>query len=223
MPRKGRSNEEIVHALHQVDSGEKVTKSVADSGQRADVLSLEETICGPGRPGAPRAAIAARRKSEVETGRRRSHTRSPHPPGDRPKKALKPRARCTLAEWAQTTYRLSQRRAARLIPVRLNTWRYRLTRDPQDALRQRLRELAAVRVRFGYRRLTVLLRREGWRVNAKRVYRLYGQEGLEVRTKPRKKLASRARVPLPRPTRPNDVGAWTLSARGSSMAAGFGR
>jgi hypothetical protein len=64
--------------------------------------------------------------------------------------ALKPRARCTLAEWAQTTYRLSQRRAARLIPVRLNTWRYRLTRDPQDALRQRLRELALVRVRFGY-------------------------------------------------------------------------
>jgi hypothetical protein len=50
--------------------------------------------------------------------------------------------------------------------VRLNTWRYRLTRDPQEALRQRLRELAAVRVRFGYRRLTVLLRREGWKVAA---------------------------------------------------------
>jgi putative transposase len=48
-----------------------------------------------------------------------------------------------------------------------------LTRDPQEALRRRVRELAAVRVRFGYRRLTVLLRREGWRVNAKRIYRLY--------------------------------------------------
>lgn len=74
------------------------------------------------------------------------------------------------------------------------TLRYRATRDRQDALRQRLRELAAVRVRFGYRRLTVLLKREGWRVNAKRIYRLYTLEGLEVRTKPRKKLASRARV-----------------------------
>jgi putative transposase len=71
-------------------------------------------------------------------------------------------------------------------------------------LRQRLRELAAVRVRFGYRRLTVLLKREGWRVNAKRIYRLYGDEGLAVRTKPRKRLASRARVPLPAPTRPNE-------------------
>jgi putative transposase len=88
--------------------------------------------------------------------------------------------------------------------VRIETLRYRLTRDPQEALRQRLRELAAVRVQFGYRRLTVLLKREGWRVNAKRIYRLYALERLEVRTKPRKKLASRARVPLPRPRRPNE-------------------
>ncbi len=49
----------------------------------------------------------------------------------------------------------------------------------------RLRELAASRVRFGYRRLTVLLRREGWQVNAKRIYRLYTDEGLTVRTQHR--------------------------------------
>jgi len=52
----------------------------------------------------------------------------------------------------------------------------RSTRDRQYALRQRLRELAAVRGRFGYRRLTVLLKREGWRVNAKPTYRLYGMK-----------------------------------------------
>jgi HTH-like domain len=51
-------------------------------------------------------------------------------------------------------------------------WAYRSRRDPQEVLRMRLRELAANRVRFGYRRLTVLLRREGWQVNAKRIYRL---------------------------------------------------
>ena len=44
----------------------------------------------------------------------------------------------------------------------------------------RLRELAASRVRFGYRRLTVILRREGWRVNPKRIYRLYTEDGLTV-------------------------------------------
>jgi putative transposase len=53
--------------------------------------------------------------------------------------------------------------------VHNGTLRYQSMRDRQDALRQRLRELATVRVRFGYRRLTVLLKREGWRVNAKRI------------------------------------------------------
>jgi putative transposase len=81
-----------------------------------------------------------------------------------------------------------------------------------------LRELAAVRVRFGYRRLTVLLRREGWQVNAKRIYPLYGLEGLEVRTKPRKKLASRARVPLPAATRPNER--WSMDFVSARLADG---
>ena len=84
------------------------------------------------------------------------------------------------------------------------TLRYVGRRDDQLALRRRLRELAAVRVRFGYRRLTVLLRREGWNVNAKRVWRLYREEGLTVRTKRRKKLAGRARVPPSRATAPQD-------------------
>jgi putative transposase len=68
----------------------------------------------------------------------------------------------------------------------------------------RLRELAASRVRFGYRRLTVLLKREGWGVNAKRIYRLYTEEGLTVRTKQRKKAASRQRVPLGLAAKPNE-------------------
>jgi putative transposase len=59
----------------------------------------------------------------------------------------------------------------------------------------RLRELATVRVRFGYRRLHVLLQREGWVVNHKRVYRIYGEENLMVRTKKRRKIASQARTP----------------------------
>ncbi len=81
--------------------------------------------------------------------------------------------------------------------------RYRSHRDPQEALRMRLRELAASRVRFGYRRLTVLLKREGWAVNAKRIYRLYSEEGLTVRTKKRKKSASHQRVSQCVATAPN--------------------
>ena len=78
------------------------------------------------------------------------------------------------------TYQVSQRRAARLLPMHRGTLRYVARRDDQLALRRRLRELAAVRVRFGYKRLTVLLRREGWRVNAKRVWQLYREEGLTM-------------------------------------------
>lgn len=70
-------------------------------------------------------------------------------------------------------------------------------------LRQRLKELAAVRVRFGYVRLWAMLRREGWQVNRKRVYRLYKLDGLEVRTQKRRKIASHARVPLAQASAPN--------------------
>ena len=72
----------------------------------------------------------------------------------------------------------------------------------------RLHQLAASRVRFGYRRLTVMLRREGWMVNPKRIYRLYTEDGLAVRTKARKKIARRARVPIQRATRPNEK--WSM-------------
>jgi putative transposase len=60
------------------------------------------------------------------------------------------------------------------------------------------------RPRYGYRRLHVLLLREGWRINHKRVHRIYREEGLMVRRKLRRKVASRARVVLPQPTRPNE-------------------
>jgi putative transposase len=103
---------------------------------------------------------------------------------------------------------MSERRVSRLLPIQLATLRYQGRRDPQMALRMRLRELAASRVRFGYRRLTVMLRREGWRVNAKRIYRLYSEDGLAVRTKVRKKIARRMRVPLVKATRPNEK--WSM-------------
>ncbi len=76
-------------------------------------------------------------------------------------KNCKARARCELTEWVQQVHQLSQRRVAGLIPVERMTLRYLHHRDPQ-ALRVRLRGLAGSRVRYGYRLLTVLLRREGW-------------------------------------------------------------
>ncbi len=81
--------------------------------------------------------------------------------------------------------------------------RYRSVKDEQITLRMRLRDLAAARVRYGYRRLHVLLQREGWPVNHKRVYRLYRLDGLTLRRKSRKKRLSLPRVPAPAPTQPH--------------------
>jgi len=100
-------------------------------------------------------------------------------------------------------YQVSEKRACELIGITRWINRYQSRRDPQTGLRMRLRELAGSRVRYGYRRLTVLLRREGWTVNTKRVYRLYREEGLQVRTKKRAKRAAHTRVSLREAGRPN--------------------
>ncbi len=96
--------------------------------------------------------------------------------------------------------------------------RYRSRKDPQVPLRRRLKELAATYVRYGYRRLTVFLRREGGKVNAKRIYRLYSEEGLTVRTKVRKKLARRQRVLAPAARCPNQC--WSMDFMSDRLADG---
>jgi putative transposase len=73
----------------------------------------------------------------------------------------------------QVEVELSQRRACGLMEIYRATCRYRRRRGEDQRLRVRLRELAEARRRFGYRRLQVLLQREGWQVNHKRIYRLY--------------------------------------------------
>ena len=70
-------------------------------------------------------------------------------------------------------FAMSERRACRVVAVDRSSVRYRHRRPYEDALRERLKALAEERRRFGYRRLWVLLRREGHTVNRKRVYRLY--------------------------------------------------
>jgi putative transposase len=121
---------------------------------------------------------------------------------------VKPRVRRNVASWAQSAYQLSERRATRLAGLDRSSHRYRSRKDPQEALRRRLKEIAATHVRYGYRRLTVLLRREGWSVNTKRVYRINCEEGMAVRTKQRKKIARRDRVQAPSPVRANQC--WSM-------------
>src|SRR5262249_43473029 len=91
--------------------------------------------------------------------------------------------------------------SCRLAMVRRSTWYYKSQARDQSALRQRIRDIAAARPRFGYQRIQVLLRREGWKVNRKRVHRLYRLEGLQVRMRVRRRKRQRLhRGPVPRPT-----------------------
>jgi len=83
---------------------------------------------------------------------------------------------------------VSERRALGLVRLHRSVRHYRRRRD-DGTLRERLRTLAAARPRWGYRRLHVLLRREGARDNWKRVYRVYREEGLTVRRRKRKRIA----------------------------------
>src|SRR5271154_5476461 len=135
-------------------------------------------------------------------------------------KTVRPRARRELAEWVQQGPPRRQRRVARLIPIERMTLRYEHYRDPQEALRIRLRELAGSRVRYGYRRLTVMLKREGWEVNAKRIYRLYTEEGLIVRTQKRRERAQRQRIPSGQAIRPNQK--WSMDFVAQRLAGGRG-
>lgn len=87
----------------------------------------------------------------------------------------------------QAQYQISVRRACALAQFSRAAWYRRRTADDQVALRRRIKELAAARPRFGYKRIWVMLRREGWQVNHKRIHRLYRLEGLQLRMRIRRR------------------------------------
>lgn len=93
-------------------------------------------------------------------------------------------------------YGVSERRACRVIQFARSTNRYESVKDDQITLQIRIKEIAIARVRFGYRRIHVMLQREGWEINHKRVYRLYKQQALSLRFKrPKRHVAAIHRQP----------------------------
>ena len=91
-------------------------------------------------------------------------------------------------------FEVSGRRACRLVRLPRSTWLYQSRRDEQVALKQRIRDIVQTRTRYGYLRVHALLRREGWVVNRKRIYRLYCDMGLQLRHKtPRRRVKAKLR------------------------------
>lgn len=113
---------------------------------------------------------------------------------------------------------LSERRACGLAGISRTVMNYDPKPDDNEELRSRIIELAQVRKRFGYRRIHALLRREGIKVNTKRVYRLYTEENLSVRRRKRKKGIAVERDPLVLPDFPNEV--WSMDFVMDQLANG---
>lgn len=112
-----------------------------------------------------------------------------------------------MIDFVKTAFQVSIRRACRALPAPRSTYHYSSIRPPQEVLRKRIRELAETHVRYGYRRIHVLLCRDGWQVNIKRVRRLYNLEGLQMRLKPpRRRVMAKLRSDRSDATGPNQVG-----------------
>jgi transposase InsO family protein len=129
-----------------------------------------------------------------------------------------PAARREAVARVRTRFELSERRACTIVGIDRKVVRYLSRRAPDSGLRGRMRELAAERRRFGYRRLHVLLRQEGLVRNRKRTQRLYREEGLSVRRRRGRKRATGSRVPLLLPALPN--ARWSIDFVHDQLACG---
>jgi putative transposase len=104
----------------------------------------------------------------------------------------------------QERFKVSVRRSCRLALLRPSVWYAKSQKADPGALRQRIRDIAMSRPRFGYLRVLIMLKREGWQVGKKRVYRLYRLEGLQLRMKvKRRKRIALLRGKAPTPTAAN--------------------
>ena len=129
-----------------------------------------------------------------------------------------PAAHRAAAAHLQSAYEMSERRACRVLGVDRTSVRYRAMRPDDGPLRDRLKALAQERRRFGYRRLHVMLRREGHAVNKKRVQRIYREEKLTVRRRGGRKRAVGTRRPLEIPLVANQR--WSLDFVSDQMTDG---
>ena len=129
-----------------------------------------------------------------------------------------PAARREAVAQLRVAYEVSERRACSVLGADRTSVRYRSSRTDDAAARARLHELASVRRRFGYRRLHILLAREGIIMNHKKFRRLYREERLQVRRRSGRKRALGTRAPMALPQGPNQR--WSLDFLSDAFADG---
>jgi putative transposase len=131
---------------------------------------------------------------------------------------VKPAAQRKAVEHVRQAFAISERRACAILSVDRTSMRYAHRRSDDGDLRSRLREIALERRRFGYRRLGIMLAREGIVMNHKKLLRLYREENLRVRRRRGRKRAMGTRAPMTLPQAPNQR--WSLDFVSDTLACG---
>jgi len=132
---------------------------------------------------------------------------------------MKPGRKRKLVDVVRSEWRISIRRACRALEVDRSTYHYKSRRSGQAAIEQRIREICHVRVRYGYRRVHIVLRREGWVINQKKTRRIYRELGLQLRNKtPKRRVKAKLRDDRRPATRSNET--WAMDFVHDQLATG---
>jgi putative transposase len=188
MKKSRFSEEQITYALRQADSGTPVADICRQLGvSEASFYHWRKKFGNLGISGMRemrqlREENARLKRLVADLTLRQTYSRR-----SAAKKSLRPARRRMLACWIRGQFDISVLRACRLAQFSRAAYYRRSTMRDSTGLQLRIRDIAHARPRFGYRRITVLLRREGWHVNYKRVHRLYQLEGLQVRMRVRRR------------------------------------
>ena len=162
--------------------------------QRRHILQLAQEVCGSDAVGDEAAEATRGGERQAEEAGGRPFARQSDVAGRAVKKAVGPARRRALVDEVRAGWKVSIRRACRVLRTDTSTYHYKGKRASQAGLTKRIKEIAETRVRYGYRRIHVLLQREGWPVNAKRIYRLYEDLGLQLRNKtPKRRVKAKLR------------------------------
>ena len=221
MKKSRFTEEQIAYALRLAEGGTPVADVCRQIGiSEATFYTWKKKYAGARRHRAAQAQDARGRERAAAAHRGRPDAGQADPAGGRTKKDLKAVKRRELAAWMQERFKVSVRRSCELALLRRSVWYAKSQARDQSALRQRIRDIAMSRPRFGYLRVLVMLKREGWAVGKKRVYRLYRLEGLQLRMKVRrrKRIACCAARSCRPPAR-TSTGAWTSSTTRCSTDA----
>ncbi|MEN7538840.1 IS3 family transposase [Aurantiacibacter sp. DGU5] len=135
------------------------------------------------------------------------------------RKPLRPDRKRELVDGMLADWGVSIRRACRALPFDTSSYHYQSRRTDPAFLKKRIKEICETHVRYGYRRVYYILRREGWAVNLKKVYRLYRELGLQLRNKtPKRRVKAKLREDRTTAVRPNDV--WAMDFVHDQLATG---